>query len=79
MEVALKGMREQGGGPFGAVVVKDQIIIGKGHNSVTATNDPTARLESVGWAGDIKRRIVLILRNRTGRPAILERREEVVQ
>ena len=45
MEIALQGMRENGGGPFGAVVVKDQQIIGKGHNSVTATNDPTAHAE----------------------------------
>ena len=41
-------------------------------------NDQTSRIESVGQSGDIKRRITLILRNRTGRPAILERREEVV-
>jgi general secretion pathway protein K len=41
-------------------------------------NDQTSRLESIGRSGDIKRRITLILRNRTGRPAILERREEVV-
>jgi type II secretory pathway component PulK len=41
-------------------------------------NDTVARIESVGWAGDIKRRVILILRNRSGRPAVLERREEVV-
>ena len=41
-------------------------------------NDPTDRIESVGWSGDIKRRITLIIRNRTGRPSLLERREEVV-
>jgi general secretion pathway protein K len=41
-------------------------------------NDKTSRIESVGWSGDIKRRITLVLRSRTGKPAILERREEVV-
>lgn len=47
-----------------------------------AANDPTTRIESVGWAGIgnsmIKRRITLIVRNRTGRPSILERKEEQV-
>lgn len=34
-----------GGGPFGAIVVKAQDIIGEGMNQVTATNDPTAHAE----------------------------------
>ncbi|WP_018395348.1 nucleoside deaminase [Bacillus sp. 37MA] len=33
------------GGPFGAIVVKDGEIIGKGCNEVTASNDPTAHAE----------------------------------
>lgn len=33
------------GGPFGAIVVKDGKIVGKGSNSVTSTNDPTAHAE----------------------------------
>ncbi|HEX3894072.1 MAG TPA: nucleoside deaminase [Terracidiphilus sp.] len=33
------------GGPFGAVVVRDGMIVGEGANSVTATNDPTAHGE----------------------------------
>jgi len=35
------------GGPFGCVVVKDDIIIGEGNNRVTSTNDPTAHAEIV--------------------------------
>lgn len=35
------------GGPFGAVVVKDGIVIATGANSVTASNDPTAHAEVV--------------------------------
>ena len=36
---------ETGGGPFGAVVVKDGKIIGEGCNKVTSANDPTAHAE----------------------------------
>ena len=40
-------------------------------------NDTTVRIESTGSAEGAKRKIILTLRNRTGRPAILERSEEV--
>ncbi len=36
---------DKGGGPFGAVIVKDGKIIAKAANSVTLTNDPTAHAE----------------------------------
>lgn len=36
---------EAGGGPFGAVIVKDGKIIGEGSNKVTLKNDPTAHAE----------------------------------
>ncbi|MCU4177782.1 nucleoside deaminase [Carboxylicivirga sp. N1Y90] len=36
---------EEGGGPFGAVVVKHGNIIGQGVNGVTRLNDPTAHAE----------------------------------
>ena len=36
---------ESGGGPFGAVIVKDGKIIGEGWNQVTSLNDPTAHAE----------------------------------
>ena len=42
---ALRGVRGQEGGPFGAVVVKDGIVIGRGCNQVTSRFDPTAHAE----------------------------------
>ncbi|MBN8641248.1 MAG: nucleoside deaminase [Flavobacteriales bacterium] len=44
---AFTGMRSNKGGPFGSVIVSDGIVIGKGHNMVTSTNDPTAHAEVV--------------------------------
>lgn len=38
---------ERGGGPFGAVVVKDGAVIASGVNQVTRNNDPTAHAEVV--------------------------------
>jgi guanine deaminase len=42
---ALEGMRAGAGGPFGALIVKDDKIIGKGHNTVLKSHDPTAHAE----------------------------------
>lgn len=36
---------ERGGGPFGAVIVRDGEVIASGSNSVTLLNDPTAHAE----------------------------------
>lgn len=47
IELAQKGVAENEGGPFGAVIVKDGEIIGEGWNRVTSTNDPTAHAEVV--------------------------------
>ncbi len=47
IRLAFKGMRDGTGGPFGAVVVKDGKIIGRGNNRVAAINDPTAHAEIV--------------------------------
>ena len=47
IEYAQKGMDTNQGGPFGAIVVKDGKIVGKGNNKVTSTNDPTAHAEVV--------------------------------
>lgn len=43
--LAQKGMDDNCGGPFGAVVVKDNKIIAEGFNQVTSLNDPTAHAE----------------------------------
>jgi tRNA(Arg) A34 adenosine deaminase TadA len=47
INLAFSNVKENKGGPFGAVVVKDGEIIGKGANLVTETNDPTAHAEIV--------------------------------
>lgn len=44
---ASKGIKNDLGGPFGAVVVYDGKIIGKGCNMVTSLNDPSAHAEIV--------------------------------
>lgn len=41
-------------------------------------NDATTRIESIGQAEGAKRKITVIVRNRTGRPALLERFEEII-
>jgi guanine deaminase len=45
IELAKQNLKLKNGGPFGAVVVKDGKIIGRGVNSVTSQNDPTAHAE----------------------------------
>jgi len=47
IEMAIEGVRSGQGGPFGAVVVKEGVIVGKGNNRVTSANDPTAHAEVV--------------------------------
>jgi type II secretory pathway component PulK len=42
------------------------------------TNDSTTRVESIGYAEGVKRKISIIIRNRTGKPALLERTEEII-
>jgi guanine deaminase len=40
-----KNVKESLGGPFGAVVVKDGVVIAASGNLVTSSNDPTAHAE----------------------------------
>ncbi len=47
IELAIDNVRSGRGGPFGAVVVKDGVVIAVGTNRVTSTNDPTAHAEIV--------------------------------
>lgn len=45
IKLAKTNLEHKNGGPFGAVVVKDNKIIGRGFNTVTSHNDPTAHAE----------------------------------
>jgi len=47
IRISLESLRQGTGGPFGAVVVKDDRIVGRGNNQVTSANDPTAHAEIV--------------------------------
>jgi len=47
IELSRLGMNSGQGGPFGCVIVRNNEIIGEGHNMVTSTNDPTAHAEVV--------------------------------
>lgn len=47
INLSIKGMENNEGGPFGAIVVKDGKIVGRGNNKVTSSNDPTAHAEVV--------------------------------
>jgi guanine deaminase len=42
-----KGVETNEGGPFGCVVVNNNIIVGRGNNKVISANDPTAHAEVV--------------------------------
>lgn len=45
IELALRGVDNNDGGPFGCIIVKDGEIIGRGNNRVTSNQDPTAHAE----------------------------------
>ena len=44
-ELSKQNLLTNNGGPFGAVVVKDDKVVGVGNNHVLANNDPTAHAE----------------------------------
>lgn len=45
IEEARIGIKKGHGGPFGSVIVKDNVVIAKGHNHVIKNNDPTCHGE----------------------------------
>lgn len=45
VEQAVRGVQTGQGGPFGAVVVKDGVVIARAANAVVANKDPTAHAE----------------------------------
>ena len=45
IRLATENVSLRNGGPFGAVVVKNGEVVGRGYNQVTANNDPTAHAE----------------------------------
>ncbi|MGG1685955.1 nucleoside deaminase [Pseudalkalibacillus sp. NRS-1564] len=47
IQLASISVTEHNGGPFGAIVVKNGVVIGEGFNQVTTDHDPTAHAEVV--------------------------------
>lgn len=47
IELSIDNVKNNKGGPFGAVIVKNNEIIATGANCVTSDNDPTAHAEMV--------------------------------
>jgi tRNA(Arg) A34 adenosine deaminase TadA len=47
IRLSVEMMRQGKGGPFGALIVREGQVIGRGWNQVTSTNDPTAHAEIV--------------------------------
>jgi guanine deaminase len=45
--LALRKMRDNQGGPFGALIVRDGGVVAEGWNQVTSSSDPTAHAEIV--------------------------------
>ena len=45
IRLSQQGMDQNEGGPFGCVIVKNNVIVGRGNNQVTSTNDSTAHAE----------------------------------
>ncbi|HZM04280.1 MAG TPA: nucleoside deaminase [Candidatus Saccharimonadales bacterium] len=55
IELSAEHMRAKHGGPFGAIIVRQNEIIATGWNQVTSTNDPTAHAEITALRAAAKR------------------------
>jgi len=55
IRLSIQMMRRGKGGPFGAIVVRNGKIVGRGSNQVTSANDPTAHAEIVAIRDACKR------------------------
>ncbi len=85
-------IQESISGPDGVRFTEDDVyfedaaaaldLLGLGADSPLAqrftVEDTTTRIESIGYAEGAKRKITVIVRNRTGKPALLERTEEII-
>ena len=47
IHLAKENMVDREGGPFGAIIARDGVIVARGWNRVTSSNDPTAHAEIV--------------------------------
>jgi len=47
IKLSLENIKTGAGGPFGVVIVKNNMIIAEGTNLVTSSNDPTAHAEII--------------------------------
>lgn len=45
IDEARRGMQNNHGGPFGAVIVRNGVVVSRAHNEVLNTKDPTAHAE----------------------------------
>ena len=55
IDLAKEKLEQNEGGPFAALIMKDNKIIGRGWNQVTSRNDPTAHAEIVAIRDACKR------------------------